>query len=501
MELSKDQKLRLKIEKLSLGGDGIARFSDSQQEPSSNFVFFVPYSVPGEEVDAVITEKRKNFGRAAITKIVTPGPDRISPPCPYFFSPAQGTQNLPPMAWCGGCNFQHLRYESQLAEKVRMLKETIEKIAGFSSDCVLPVLETDPDSQWRYRNKIQIPFGNSLSIKTKTGKSETVAGFFAPDSHQIVPLEDCLIHPEEMMSFVRFVKVQMNKLELPGYSEKDHRGWLRNLIVREQMSTREMLATFVTLNDSFPRMDEWLAEIKRLFPKIMGICQNVNPQKTNVIIGKKWKKIWGRDFLIEEFDTLGHHRTALKLKVSASSFFQVNTKIAEKLYHQVKNCALAKEGTHSELLLDLYCGVGGIGLSCASHFKKVIGVDETISSIRDAKENVLLNDLQNCEFYCRDVLSFLKSGLIRSFPSSSATMILDPPRAGCSADVLSEIARIHPRRIIYVSCEPSTLARDLKFLCAKQYVVSAILPVDLFPQSSHIESIAVIESALHSPKK
>jgi 23S rRNA (uracil1939-C5)-methyltransferase len=300
-----------------------------------------------------------------------------------------------------------------------------------------------------------------------------------------------------------------------------------------------MLVTFVTAGEFFPMQKKWIEEIRARFPNVIGIMHNVNPEKTNVILGRKWRKLFGQDFLIERLNRLRCNclentprpptattplfrvdlesksllarrgdrvsggrclHEPLKLKVSAGSFFQVNTAMAKKLYETVRNEARGEGG----LLLDLYCGVGGMALSCAPFFQKVIGVDETFSSISNANENQRLNGLSNCRFYCQDVRLFLKKNFLFSerrkgdfqaqiHSKQKITLVADPPRAGCDEEVLKQMVRLRPQKIIYVSCEPSTLARDLKFLLAHKFQVLKVQPLDMFPQSSHVESVTVLK--------
>ena len=492
------------IEKLSYGGDGIARVS--------NFVIFVPYSAPGDEVRIRITEKKKDFARGRILRILKEGEDRVKPPCPYFFAvdrqpPAPsppprfsgarsrpgGADQSPPL-WCGGCNFQHIHYPGQLKQKTEVLKEALEKIGGLSDFALFPAIGMHPDSEWRYRNKIQIPFGRN--------GQEVVAGFFAPSSHRIVPMEDCLIHSQGIMNLVMLVRRQMDDWKLGVYSEKTHSGWLRHLWVRGEMLSGKMLVTFVTSEDPFPRRAEWTRLIHEKFPEVTGICQNINGKRTNVILGKKWKKIWGEDFLVESIDR-PNGAAPLKLRVSAGSFFQVNTKMAEKLYRVVKDM-VSERGRTPGLLLDLYCGVGGIGLGCSDLFEHVVGVDETYSSIQDAKDNARLNRISNCKFLRFDVSAFLRDfsldasatklggSAFGGYRLPLAAVVLDPPRSGCTEEVLKGIARLKSPKIVYVSCDPSTLARDLKFLSRNGYRLDKVQPVDLFPESSHIESVSLL---------
>ena len=457
------------IEKLSLGGDGIARLTPPGSKTS--LVVFVPFSAPGDRLKIAIVQFRKNFARGKILEILQPSKLRTLPPCPYYFTPDQ------PKA-CGGCNFQHLEDAAQSEIKVLALRETLFKIAGLSPDIVLPML-ADPERRWRYRNKIQIPF--------RAGKGgEPIAGFFAPQSHEIVALDDCRIHSESVMRLVREVRLKVSEWGLQPYDEDAHRGWLRHLIVREDFATGELLVTFVTKDDALPRVKQWAELFSRSFPKVVGFSHNVNPDRTNVIVGRTWNPVFGRNYLVEILRGLGPEGADLKLKVSAGSFFQVNTGAAEILYRTARDFALTEK--KRGIALDIYCGVGGIGLTLAPHFQNVVGVEETPSSISDAKENMKLNGISNAEFVRSDAEAYLAR-----YKGRADAVVIDPPRAGCSEPVLRKIIEASPGTVVYVSCEPSTLARDLKILCDKKYDVLKIQPVDLFPQSAHIESVTLLK--------
>ena len=257
------QKVRVSVEKLSLGGDGIAR--------AEGMVLFVPYSAPGDDLEVRVGGKKKTFARAQILEVIKQGPARVVPACPLYFNPV--TQ----APWCGGCNFQHLNYQAQLDAKSQALKETFEKIAGLSP-AIEPPLRMEDGDEWRYRNKMQLPFA-------KDSEGKVVAGFFSPGSHAVVPQKDCLIHSEQVSALSGFIVQKMNEWNLEPYSEKEHKGWLRHTIIREA-SNGGLLLSFVTSSEFFPKKAEWVAELTKQFPKLVGIMQNLNPEKTNVILGE-----------------------------------------------------------------------------------------------------------------------------------------------------------------------------------------------------------------------
>ena len=475
MNINENSRMILKIEKLSQGGDGIARIPAVGTE-GRDYVVFVPYSAPGDEVEVQILEKKNSYARAKIIRVVQPSSQRVTPQCSHFFVPNQSIS-------CGGCDFQHLNYADQTHEKENNVRETLQKIGGFSQPNVLPIIGI-AENAWHYRNKVQVPF-------SKNKKNEIVAGFYAPQSHEIVPMKDCWIQSQPMTELVHFVRQKMQNLRLDPYSEKTHRGWLRHLLVRESFSDKKIHLVFVTAKDFFPKFRDWIEPLRARFPQLAGVSQNINMQHTNVILGRKWKLLWGKDYLVESLNQLGKQKMNLKLKISTGSFFQVNTPMAEKLYSTVQQFAL--ESKERDLFMDLYCGVGAIALSCASYFNRVIGVEEAVSSIHDAQENARNNGFINCEFICKQVHSFLPF-FQSKMSSSKITMVVDPPRSGCEPYVVKEILRIQPHRVIYVSCDPSTLARDLKILCGQGgYQLKKVQPFDLFPQTAHVESVAVLE--------
>jgi 23S rRNA (uracil1939-C5)-methyltransferase len=329
--------------------------------------------------------------------------------------------------------------------------------------------------EWRYRNKVQVPFG-------KSGRY-VVAGFYAPGSHDIVEFDDCPIQPTFSVDIVRYVKEEANRLRWPPYDEDTNSGWIRHLLVRTN-EKGEALVVFVTKTPRFYGKDLFVQNLRRRFPKVIGVHQNVQPGRTNVILGDQWISLWGQTRIEEEL--LG-----LKLRYAAGSFFQVNRGAAEKLYAKAIDELNATKG---DVVLDLYCGVGAMALLAAKRAKHAMGVEPVPSAIADARENAARNQINNIEFLQVDSERFLtqRSRQIEMLMHANPLVIVDPPRSGCTPDVLNGLFKLRPRRIVYVSCHPATLARDLKFL-SSSYTLETVTPVDLFPQTSHIETVVRLE--------
>lgn len=460
------EKIPIRIDRLALEGDGVGRID--AEGPLKGQVAFVAYSLPGETVSAEILFQKKNHSRWIPAAVKTPSPSRVVPRCPYHFRPGQKGP------WCGGCDWQQVHIDTQRAEKRTLVVETLQRLGGIASPPVSATLHAD--QAWRYRNKVQVPFG------VQEGK--LVAGFYSPGSHHIVNFEDCVIQPEASVLVVKTVRQLAVELQLLPYEEDRQRGWLRHLLVRSN-EAGQILVALVTTDQRFEAKAEFMKRLRAACPQIIGIYQNIQRGRTNVVLGREWIRLWGADSLEE-------HVAGLILHYSPSSFFQVNTRAAEVLYAEaVKQLA----PTSSEVLFDLYCGVGAMTLLGARTAKLAVGVEVAGSSIRDARENAKANQLSNVRFIEAPVEAVMtrRFSEIDVFAKGESTVvILDPPRTGCEPGVLEGLLRLRPARIAYVSCNPATLARDLKAI-SSAYTLVLVTPVDLFPQTSHIESIALLQ--------
>jgi 23S rRNA (uracil1939-C5)-methyltransferase len=388
-----------------------------------------------------------------------------------------------------------------LEAKRRLVQESLERIGGFKSVSVLPArgMEKAPEGPWRYRNKVQQPVVWSAS------RRKIVTGFYAPYSHTLIPISDCLVQPKNSVALFNAARDCLEQFHAQAYGEDSGRGWIRHLLLRSSHATGRALLVFVTRTDEFPLAADYIETLTRSFPFLSGIHQNVNLSRTNVILGRQWRTLWGEEYIEERLGSL-------RFRLTAGSFFQVNTIQAEVLYAIVRNSCLPLpfgervgvrapssglrppssqkgEGIIGDTLLDLYCGVGGIALTLADRFKHVIGVEEFAAAAQDAEVNARLNGIRNAKFTAMPAEQFLR---LREARNRDLTIVLDPPRAGCSPVALKAVIAAQPRRLVYVSCDPATLARDLKILAAKGFLIELVQPVDLFPQTPHIETVVTM---------
>jgi len=447
---------------MALEGEGVGRTGN----PSGK-VAFVPYTLPGEKIETELRQEKRSFDRCLPINVVQASVHRVAPRCLHHFQIGQKT------LWCGGCDWQHIETSHQLEIKRTLIKETLEKLGGLKDPPVEPVVPS-PVS-WRYRNKVQVPFA-------KRG-NRIVSGFYAPGSHTIVEFDDCVAQPERVVQLVKFVKEYAAKNHWSPYDQDRHAGWLRHILVRTN-EAGQALVVLVTKAPPFPGKNVFTAALHNQFPWVFGIHQNVQPAQTNVILGNHWVRLWGNSYLEEEI-------CGLSIEYAPASFFQVNTKAAEFLY---QNAIKEVQCDSATLVLDLYCGVGCMTLLAAKETKHAVGVEMSASSIRDAKKNAQRNNLRNVDFLEMSAEQFFRSERFHWLKKNAGEVkvLVDPPRSGCEPHILYSLLSLGPKRIVYVSCNPATLARDVKIL-SKNYRLQKVIPVDLFPQTSHIESISSLE--------
>ncbi len=444
------QEIELEISGYGHEGEGVARYRD--------FTVFVPEALQDERVLAKIYEVKRNFARGEVLSVIKPGAERVVPGCALFKD-------------CGGCQLQHLDYRAQLIAKQRRIIDAVERIGGLSGVTVHSV--AGMKEPWRYRNKGQYPVGVS-------GNS-IVMGFYRRGTHQIVPAVDCLLQPAITNKIGKKIRELLEKYRVSIYNERTGKGLLRHVLIKNAFATGEVMVVLITTGDVFPGGAKIARDLCGAFGEIKSVVQNINRSRDNVILGNSNTVLWGRDHIIEKIG-------ALNFKVSASSFFQVNPVQVQALYSKAVEYA---DLSWKEIVLDAYCGVGSLTLFLAKKAKQVYGVEVVTEAILNAKENAKLNGIENVEFIAGTVERVLPGLMKRNMVFDVA--VLDPPRSGCEETVLKALAASRVKRMVYVSCNPGTLARDLKILDGLGYKTLEIQPVDMFPHTYHVECVVRIE--------
>ena len=442
------QSYEIQIERLGTSGEGVGRYE--------NFTVFVPQALPNERVLTVIEEVKKTYARGRIHKILQESPDRTTPLCEIYDE-------------CGGCQLQHLSYEAQLCAKRAQVMEALAHIGKLPQ---IPVNETlRADDPWNYRNKMQFPIG--------LHKNRLVVGCFAQGSHRIINTENCHIQRNANNELANAVREIAEKLHIPVYNEDTHKGILRHIVGRVGRGN-ELMAVIVTATKQLPHAKDFVRLLRERLPHLVSVHQNIQTYRNNVIMGRDTALLWGRPTIL---DTLGR----LNFHISPRSFFQVNTRQAERLYEQ----ALAYADLHgTETVIDAYCGTGTITLFLAQKARKVYGIEIVQPAILDARKNARDNHVKNAEFIVGDTTAVMPALYKQGIRPD--VVVVDPPRAGCTEIVLRTFANMKPQRIVYVSCNPATLARDLAILKDLGYLTQEVQPVDLFPQTSHVENVALL---------
>jgi 23S rRNA (uracil1939-C5)-methyltransferase len=431
-------------------GTGVGRYQ--------GFAIFIGGALPGEQVKVQVTKVKKTFAEGKLLSVLAAHPERIEPICPHFET-------------CGGCQLQHISYEEECRLKHQQVKDQIKRIGLFSDVTIHPV--KGMDNPWNYRNKVQVPFG--------TANGKVIAGFYQLGTHQVVDMETCFIQNDVQTQLTKKIKSVVTDLHIPIYDETSHKGILRHVLLRQGVYTDEMMVVLVTKDEHLPNKDALVKAIRQSFPMITSIYQNINRERTNVILGSKNNLLWGMPVI---YDKIGDIRFA----ISPHSFFQVNPTQTKVLYDQAKKYA---DLTGEETVIDAYCGIGSISLYLADRAKKVYGMEIVSAAIEDAKQNAKLNHITNVQFEAGKAEVVLPRW--QSEGIQADVLVVDPPRKGCEEAFLEAAVQIKPKRIVYVSCNPATFARDAKYLTEKGYDLKEVQPVDMFPQTSHIEVVGLLE--------
>lgn len=444
--MQKNDEIILNITDMTSDGSGIGKYD--------GMAIFVPLTAIGDTARVKILKVKKTYAFGKLTEIIKPSPDRAENRCPSF-------------SQCGGCVYRHISYAAECRIKTDKVYEAIKRIGGADMQ-PQPIICSENTEH--YRNKAQYPIA-----------ADGAAGFFAFHSHRIVKCPDCALQPEIFSQITAACTEWIRDNSISVYNEEKHAGLLRHIYIRIAEKTGEIMAYAVINGKSLPCSDDFVSRIKSVCgEKIKSIGININTDKTNVILGEKCRVLYGEEYITDIL-------CGVKVRLSPLSFYQVNRATAEKLYKKAAEYAAPAGKT----VLDLYCGAGTIGLSMAKEAKKIIGVEIVPQAVEDARFNAGLNGISNAEFICSDAAGaaaeLAKKGI------KPDVIIVDPPRKGCAAELIGTIAEaFKPERVVYVSCDPATLARDIKIFAEKGYALTEYTPVDMFPRTSHVECVALL---------
>jgi len=444
--VEKNQEIELEIDDVGAEGQGVGKYQ--------GYAVFVPGALPGERARVHIVKAGKAFGVGKLLEIMRPSAGRAEPPCPAF-------------GRCGGCTLMHLSYAAQLEYKQNRVRQALRRIGGLTDVEVLPVWGMD--EPWRYRNKGAFCAGTDAA-------GATALGLYAARSHRVVPVDDCAIEHAGCADALRAVTAWVRESGVSCYDEQSGRGLLRHVVVRTSMPG-DVMVIICTNGNALPEREKLIDGLKAEVKGLRSVVQCVNRSRTNVILDGPVRTVWGEGSIREEL-------AGLRLELSPRAFFQVNPEQAAKLYAHAVALARPEGGA---LILDAYCGIGAIGLLAARAGARVVGVECVEEAVRDAERNAALNGIGNARFVCG-----LAEAVIPDMLSSGEkpdAVILDPPRKGCDPALLAAIVDARIDRVVYVSCNPATLARDMVILCESGYAPGPVQPVDMFPHTAHVECV------------
>ena len=450
MEYRKNDIVTLKIEDCGIDGEGIGK--------ADGFTVFVKDAVIGDTVRAKIMKAKKNYGYGRLEEIITPSPDRVEPKCQFARQ-------------CGGCQLQALSYEKQLEFKTSKVRGHLERIGGFTDIPMEKILGMD--QPFHYRNKAQFPVG-----KSKDGR--IITGFYAGRTHSIIENRDCALGVTRNKEVLDRVIAHMEKFHIQPYDENTGKGLVRHVLIRYGFFTDEMMVCLIINGENLPG-EEALVKSLRQIPETVSVMVNVNKKRNNVILGEKVRLLWGQPYITDKIGEISY-------QISPLSFFQVNPYQTGRLYGKALEYA---QLSGNETVWDLYCGIGTISLFLAQKAKMVRGVEIIPAAIENAKENARLNGFANTEFFVGKAEEVLPEQFARTGERADV-IVVDPPRKGCDETLLSTIIKMQPDRVVYVSCDSATLARDLKYLCERGYELKKVCPVDMFPNTVSVETVVLL---------
>ncbi|KHE68583.1 23S rRNA (uracil(1939)-C(5))-methyltransferase RlmD [Halobacillus sp. BBL2006] len=423
-------------------GKGIAEWKGQQLE--------VPLLLPGEKAEVTVSQKGR-FVNAELKRVVHPAKERVDPPCPYYYE-------------CGGCQLQHMSNQAQSRCKQDTIDELMKPFG--KPETILTM-----DHPYDYRNKSHTTFGLNQN-------RQVIGGLYAQNTHEIIPMDRCLIHDPKADEIVQSIKDYMKNSKMQPYNEDTGRGFLRHVLIKVGKVSGEIMVVLVAASSEFKGKNNFVKALRKAHPEITTMLLNVNKRDTSVVLGNQEKVLFGKGTIT---DTL----CGLKFEISAKSFYQINPVQTEKLYGKAIEMT---ELTGEETVIDAYCGIGTIGLVASQKAGKVIGVELNKDAVRDAIQNSKRNGVKNARFYQGDAGEFMVEMAARG--EKADVVIMDPPRSGSDEAFLSSVVKLQPKRVVYVSCNPETQARDLEYLVKNGYEVEEIQPVDMFPQTYHVESVA-----------
>lgn len=448
MSLRKNDIIDIDITGFSSEGSGVGHYEGQ--------AVFVAGAAPGDSLQCVIIKAKKNYAIGKIQYILKASPDRIIPDCPAF-------------PRCGGCQYRHISYEAETAIKTQKVRDAFQRIGHLD---IIPE-KADPAKEVdRYRNKAQYP------VEMSGGRLHT--GFYAPFSHRVIDCKSCLLQPAEFSDILGVISKWCERYKIPTYDEKTQKGLLRHIYIRKGFNTGEIMVCLVINGDRIFKKDELIAALKKANKNIKTVLLNHNTENTNVIMGRNETVLYGKGYIEDIL-------CGKRFRISPLSFYQVNHAQAERLYEKAQEFAITPD---TRVLLDMYCGAGTIGLTMAHRVEKLIGVEIVPEAVEDAKINAKLNNTENARFICADAKE--AAVILKDEGIKPDSVILDPPRKGCDEELLDTVCEMQPERIVYVSCDPATLARDLAILEGKGYKTQKAIPYDLFPRTVHIETVALL---------
>lgn len=445
--MNKNDILTLEITGITSEGSGVARYN--------GMAVFVPFSAIGDVAECRILKVQKTYAYAKIERLITPSEDRVEPDCAVYGK-------------CGGCTFRHIAYDAELKAKETSVRDALKRIGGLDIP-LEPILTTGVTE--RYRNKAQLPVAEI--------DGEPVCGFFSPRSHRVISCDDCRLEPDIFSYISREILRYQKENDLSSYDEESGSGLLRHIYLRRGHHSGEIMVCLVVTKktDAYNGLVPVLAE---KFPQIRTVLLNINPERTNVILGK-------RDIPLLGNGTIRDSMCGVEVEISAKSFYQVNTPAAEAVYCKAAEYADLKGG---ETLLDLYCGAGTVGLSMAKNCKRLIGVETVPEAIENARANAKRNGIENAEFIVGDSGTIAEELAKRGEHPDVITV--DPPRKGCDQRTLDAIVKMEPKRVVMISCNPATAARDVKYLSEHGYDPKIACPADMFPRTAHVETVILL---------